>query len=178
MNIGIFALLLGLSFVSPNRDSRADGRPAGNDSRPAIRHSNNEKYYVAFKGSKQGQFKGEMNTKDGHETEGWFNVARFDLGGENPIESTGAAHSTESGRRRHEPVTLTRYVDAASPKLWTARQGAEQFSSVTIKAAITQKGREDEEYTITLTNAQIIKLETKNGTETIQFTYDEMTRRK
>jgi type VI protein secretion system component Hcp len=66
--------------------------------RPA--HPTSMTMYISFKGSKQGQLKGETKGKGGREKEGWFQIQSIDLA--------------------HKPVVITKETDGSSPQLLQA----------------------------------------------------------
>jgi len=108
--------------------------------------------YVSFKGTKQGQFKGE--TIKGNRKDKWVAVLAFGIGVESPLDNaTGQA----SGKRKHSPIVITKEWGAASPQIFQALATNEILSSVEIQ--ITQgngSGKETVYHTISLTNAQIV----------------------
>jgi type VI secretion system secreted protein Hcp len=77
------------------------------------------KAYASFKGEKQGTLKGSGRTKGTNAgksvlTGAWFG---FSFGVQAPKDSiVGMA----TGKRRHQPVTIRKEVDAASPQLFAA----------------------------------------------------------
>lgn len=107
--------------------------------------------YVSFKGSKQGQFKGETKTTGRQDK--WTDVVAFKMQSETPFDvKTGQT----TGRRTHDPLTITRLIDNATPKLVNAFGSGEMFSEMVIEVVeATSTGREQVTERITLTNATI-----------------------
>jgi type VI secretion system Hcp family effector len=134
---------------------------------PAFMHPNAFQSYVSFKGTKQGQLKGESE-KTGREKDGWFNVIAFDMGSERPID---AAQSTASGKRKHAPFVITREVDEATPLLMQALSSNEVFETVTIQTFDDKKLAK----TVVLSNAVLTSVHKDGTKETATFTYDRLT---
>lgn len=107
--------------------------------------------YLSIKGNKQGQFKGE-GTQDKRKDK-WIEVLAFQMGVKAPYDvGTGLG----SGKRRHQPVTITKEWGAASPQLWQALTSNETLQSVEIQFTRTSgTGAEQVYETIKLTNAVI-----------------------
>lgn len=123
--------------------------------------------YVSFKGTKQGQLKGE-SSKASRRDKSWFVLQSFDFGGESPAD---ASRSAAAGKRPHKAFSLTKEVDGATPLLLQAHLTNETFESVIMQ---TVNDQNQVSKTITLRNA-IISAITKNGnSESISFTYDLM----
>jgi type VI secretion system secreted protein Hcp len=71
--------------------------------------------YMSFTGQKQGVFKGNIKSKGSHA--GKSIVFGLSYGVQAPRDiATGMA----SGKRRHQPITIRKEVDAASPQLLRA----------------------------------------------------------
>jgi type VI secretion system secreted protein Hcp len=85
--------------------------------------------YVAFKGTKQGQLKGESTKGQSSQKSGWKNkvVLSFEFGLQSPRD---ASSGLPTGKRTHSPITITREVDSASPLLWQALCTNEALESV------------------------------------------------
>jgi type VI secretion system secreted protein Hcp len=126
--------------------------------------------YVSFKGSKQGQLKGESD-KSSHKDKTWFEVQAFDLRGELPVD---AALPVAAGKRQHKPFLLTKGVDEASPKLLQAHVSNELFESVVIQ---TVNDQNQVSKTMTFKNALISEIKTSGNTESISLSYDSMDQR-
>jgi type VI secretion system Hcp family effector len=84
------------------------------------------KTFVSFKGSRQGQFKGTGNSKGGRESEGWFAVNAYSLGVETPKDPS----NTRTAKQQHNPVTIRKGPDASSPKLLEALNTREKLEVV------------------------------------------------
>jgi type VI secretion system secreted protein Hcp len=80
--------------------------------------------YASFKGTKQGQLKGESIKKAGENPKV---LLSFEYGLQSPID---AGAGKPKGPRTHSPITVTREVDAASPLLWQALCTNEALESV------------------------------------------------
>jgi type VI secretion system secreted protein Hcp len=80
--------------------------------------------YVSFKGTKQGQLKAE--TKG---SRSWKSkvLLEFQWGVQSPLDSNAGK---PKGPRTHDPITITREVDEASPLLWAALCTNEALESV------------------------------------------------
>jgi hypothetical protein len=103
---------------------------------------------VSFKGSRQGQFKGQ-NSKGGRESDGWFVVNSFSF----PVETPRV-------------VTIRKQTDAASPKLLEALNTSE-----TLEVVIQTMGPNDRVIkNVTLKNA-IVKGIHKDDWETVTLLY-------
>jgi type VI secretion system Hcp family effector len=138
----------------------------------SFNHPTGFKNYASFKGTKQGQFKGESNKgKSGREADGWFELQSFDLGGESPVD---ASRSAAAGKGQHKPFTLTKEVDGATPKLLQAHVTNETLESIVIQTVNEQNQASK---TITLKNAIISEIKTSGHIESISFSYDSMDQR-
>jgi type VI secretion system secreted protein Hcp len=84
--------------------------------------------YVSFKGSKQGQFKGE--SKKPARSGKWSEVEAFDFGVETPVDSNSGK---PTGRRQHQPIKITKAFGNATPQLMQACSTNEVFSEVVIE---------------------------------------------
>jgi type VI secretion system secreted protein Hcp len=144
-------------------------------------------WYIAVKGTKQGQFKGE-SVKSGHGSK-WSGILGFEYGVESPADTgSGAA----SGRRQHSPVTVTKENDPASPQILQAHSSREVLSEVVIQKLLRPLagggGNTPEVVVerITLTNAVISKVgrytalplghtsHPKNGYQNLEFTFEDI----
>lgn len=133
-------------------------------SHPTAFHS-----YASFKGTKQGQLKGETAGKGGREKEGWFELQSFSLGSSNAATASGKGGG--SGKEGHSSVVITKEVDAASPLLLNAHASNESLESVVIQ---TIDDNNKVTKTVTLTNAIISEIK-KNGTlESISLNFEKM----
>jgi type VI secretion system secreted protein Hcp len=132
-------------------------------SHPTAFHS-----YVSFKGTKQGQFKGETAGKGGREKDGWFLVNSFELGTQVPVDPKSGS---PKGARQHNPIVITREVDQASPLLWNAHLANETFEAIVIQTIDDQNKVTK---TTTLTNALISEIKKSGTLEAVTFTYDQV----
>lgn len=71
----------------------------------------------------------------------------------------------ETGRRQHEPITIVREVDEASPLIWQALCTNESYVSATLSFARPDNsgGREIVTHTIELTNGAIVGYRSWHG---------------
>lgn len=92
-----------------------------------------------------------------------------------------------TGKRVHEPLTVTKVYDKASPKLYQALCSGERFSNVTLKwYRIDPSGLEEHYFTIKLENAIIVSMrpwtpncldpatESLQHMEDVSFTYEKI----
>jgi type VI secretion system Hcp family effector len=149
MNRYTFSLLLALFSLS--------------FSHPTAFHS-----YVSFKGTKQGQFKGESAGKGGREKDGWFLLSSFEMSSEVPVD---AKSGKPTAARQHNPIHITKETDAASPLLLNAHFTNETFESVIIQTVDDQNKTTRR---ITLTNALISDIKKNGALEDISFTYEKI----
>jgi type VI secretion system secreted protein Hcp len=111
--------------------------------------------YIAVKGNKQGQFKGESMRVTRKEK--WMQVLAFQMGLHLPLD---AATGQASGKRRHKPVTITKEWGAASPQGLAACATNEALTEVAIEFLKTkQDGQEYVYQTVTLTDAVLVAVE-------------------
>jgi len=90
--------------------------------------------YVSFKGEKQGAFKGTGRSKGNHTGKSVLLGAWFTLGVQSPKDSIAGL---PVGKRRHQPITIRKEVDPASPQLFTAFTSRESLAA---KIEIFQAG--------------------------------------
>jgi type VI secretion system secreted protein Hcp len=112
--------------------------------------------YMTLEGIKQGPIKGNGMTEQIHLV--------------SVVRDTPMATGASVGRRRHSTITITKEIDAASPKLYTALVSNETFKSV----VFTFQGGSGGEKTaqkIVLTNATILSVRKSGGNEMITFDY-------
>jgi type VI secretion system secreted protein Hcp len=109
--------------------------------------------FMTVTGAKQGPIKGEAASGSIQ----LVSVAR------------DAASGMATGKRMHSTITITKNVDAASPKLYAASSTHEPLSNVTI-TFVGGSGGEKVAQRITLTNATILSAR-KHGQEEV-FTLD------
>jgi len=135
--------------------------------------------YLTLSGQHQGKIEGGC-TIQGHE--GSILVQGVDHTIEIPKSiQTGLP----TGRRIHGPLTITKEIDKASPKLFQALTSGEQLSSAKLEYhRISPKGTEELYYTVEIKNAVITSirkyvpncLDPQNKTighmEDVSFTYE------
>jgi type VI secretion system secreted protein Hcp len=132
-----------------------------------------EKYYLKVEGTKQGQFKGEVERNGSR----WIEITAFSAGVQSPRD---AATGQASGKRQHKPIVITKEIDKASPQLLQAVTTNEVLKEVVIQSVRPEpKGKEQVYQTITLTNAVISKVKgfsgkNKNEEEQFQFTFQKI----
>jgi type VI secretion system secreted protein Hcp len=111
--------------------------------------------YIAVKGTKQGQFKGESTRATRKDK--WMQVLAFQMGLHLPLD---AATGQASGKRQYKPVTITKEWGAASPQGLAACASNESLSDVAVEFLKTkQDGQEYVYQTVTLTDALLVAVE-------------------
>lgn len=120
--------------------------------------------YVSFKGTKQGQFKGESSK--GREKDGWFAIVAFEFSVEAPVDPKSGR---PAAKPKNKPIVITKEVDAASPLLLNAHYTNETFESIIIQ---TLDDQNKVTKTITLKNAVISDIKKNGTTEAVSFNYD------
>lgn len=114
--------------------------------------------YMVINGTKQGQFKGERMSEE--------------------IAVTSVSHDVNmasrmtTGKRQHGSISITREVDAASPKLFQAMNTHEPLNDVMIVFRTSGGGAGKVAKTINLKNAMITAVRVSGRTETITIEYD------
>ncbi len=112
--------------------------------------------YMTLEGVKQGHIKGEGMSENIHLV--------------NVVRDTPMATGMAVGRRRHTTVTVTKEIDAASPKFATALVTNEVFKNVEIVFQGGSGGAKTAQR-IVLTNATILSVRKAGRTEQITFDY-------
>jgi len=110
--------------------------------------------YMTIKGTKQGSIRKDATSDSIH----LIRVAH------------DAATGTASGRRTHSPITVTKEIDWASPKLVLAFSSHEMLSEVTISFQGASPNKRIVEK-IVLKNAMIVSIRKSGNTEQITFDY-------
>ncbi len=110
--------------------------------------------YMTVKGVKQGSIKGNGMS----ESIQLVSVVR------------DAASGMSTGRRTHSTITITKEVDAASPKLTAALSSNETLSEVVITFVGASGGAKTAQK-IVLTNATILSIRKAGGKEQIKLDY-------
>jgi type VI secretion system secreted protein Hcp len=113
--------------------------------------------YMTIEGTKQGKIKGDAMAEK--------------------ISVSAVIHQTKmdgipdmaTGRRQHGSVTITKEIDAASPKLMQAMNTHESLSNVSIVFRSTGAGKSVQ--TLVLKNAMITAIRLSRHTETIDIEY-------
>jgi type VI secretion system secreted protein Hcp len=115
--------------------------------------------FMTIKGQKQGQFKGQpIPHKDGDK---WIEILAFQMGVQSPRD---AASGLPSGKRQHQPLTITKERGAATPQIWQALWNNEILQSVELHFVRSGgTGQEAVYQTIHLTNATISHFENYSG---------------
>lgn len=136
------------------------------------------KFLLTMTGTKQGKIKGSNTKKEG------------DLDFSRGVECHGFSYSVtvpydaqaghSSGQRSHKPLTITKEVDSASPKLLQALCTNETFKSVTLQFGKTgSSGKPLPFRTIELVNGVIVDIRQAQGTtgkrrELVTLAYDDL----
>lgn len=142
-------------------------------SSPASPALGGEKYYVKIEGTKQGQFRGDVQRNGSH----WSEIASFAQAVETPRDATSGQ---ASGKRQHKPITITKEPGAATPQLLQAAASNEILKEVVIQSVrIGPQGKELVYQTIKLINANVARVKktgpkNKNEQEQIEFTFQKI----
>ena len=109
--------------------------------------------YLQLKGQIQGDIKGSVTQKG---REGKIMVIAFNHEVQSPRDvATGQA----TGKRMHKPFVITKEIDKSSPLLYTALVNNENITSWELQCfAASNRGVEVNNYTVRLTNANIIDI--------------------
>jgi type VI secretion system secreted protein Hcp len=111
--------------------------------------------FIAVKGNKQGQFKGE-STQVARKDK-WIQVLSFQMGVQSPQDSTTGR---PSGKRQYKPVVITKEWGAASPQALTACATNEVLTDVAIEfSKVRPNGQEYIYQTVSLTDAILVAVE-------------------
>jgi type VI secretion system secreted protein Hcp len=106
---------------------------------------------LAIRGTKQGQFKGDVAPKG--PAEKWIRCSQFLLSLTSPRD---AATGMASGKRQYAPIVITKEWDAASPQIFQAASTNEVLAQVELEFLRPSPTGVDTVFqTITLTNATI-----------------------
>lgn len=118
-------------------------------------------FYFSIEGSTQGQFKGESRRESRADT--WM----VGLGFEHAIEAPrDVATGRASGKRQHGPIRVTKEWGPATPQILQALATHEILPSVVFEFLKTdESGQEYVYYTIRLTNAVVLGVSQRTGTE-------------
>ena len=138
--------------------------------------------YLKLEGKNQGALEGDC-TQKGHEK--WILVYQI----EHSIEIPRDTHTgLPTGQRIHNPLTITKKIDPASPLLYQACASGEQMKTFMLDYhQISEKGQEVLYFQVQLENAIIVKIrhykpltfleENKpyHDMEEVSFTYEKIT---
>jgi type VI secretion system secreted protein Hcp len=115
------------------------------------------KFLLTMTGTKQGKIKGSSTKKEGDlDYSQGMECHGFNY---NVMAPHGSQSGVASGRRRHQPVTITKEVDSASPKLWQALCSNETFKSARLQFAKPGSGGKSLPFrTIELINGAIVDI--------------------
>ena len=121
------------------------------------------KFLLTMTGTKQGKIKGSNTKKEGDlDFSQGVECHSFSYSVTVPYDSR-SGHS--SGQRSHKPLTITREVDSASPKLLQALCTNETFKSVALTFGKTGSGGKSLPFrTIELINGVIVDIRQAQGT--------------
>ncbi len=116
--------------------------------------------YLKLKGETSGDIKGSV-TQSGREDSIMVIAFNHEI-----ISPRDAASGLPTGKRQHKPIIITKEIDKSSPLLYTLLVNNEQISEWELQFwAPSPSGKEEQHYTIALTNASIsaIKAEMLNN---------------
>jgi type VI secretion system secreted protein Hcp len=127
-------------------------------------------------GATQGHIQGGV-IKPG--LEGWIEVIGLD---HEIISPRDAASGLPTGKRQHKPLTITKELDKSTPLLFQALVNNENLKDVELRFFRPGKaGKEEQYFTIKLTNASIssVKMQNDSGsavetTEHVSFVYQKI----
>ena len=129
--------------------------------------------YISFKGEKQGAFRGSTRRNGTHPWKSSVLAASFDYGMQTPVDFIKGSYAT--GMRRHQPITVRKEVDAASPQLLQACCTNETLSSVIEFVKADKVGKPN--YILNLTGGRVLGIKhlptTPKGTKHLQDKWDE-----
>jgi type VI secretion system secreted protein Hcp len=109
--------------------------------------------YLTVTGAKQGAIQGDVTLKG---REGTIAVTAVSSQIDSMFDPTSGA---ASGKRQHQPISITKRIDQASPKLYTAMVTNETLTDVTLafwSPLPDGTGMQTPYFTIKLTNATIV----------------------
>ena len=136
------------------------------------------KFLLTLKMTKQGDVKGSSTKREGDLDYSKGMVCHgFNYSVITPLGSQSGA---SSGKRSHQPVTITKEVDSASPKLWQALCSNETFKSARLQFAKPGSGGKSLPFrTIELINGAIVDIRqapssTGKRCEYVTLAYEEL----
>jgi len=167
--MGVVGVALAQQFPAPVPDRPLrPGIPTPNEATKTAPVNAGE-FLVSIEGAKQGRFKGEGNkdqTRD--KIVGLFY--------QHEMAAKRDADGKPEGRARHEVLTITKGVGAASPQILQAAASGEVLKTVVIE--MYQGGTAEAFYTVTLSNARIVSLKQFNEKgwyyETVGLSFEKM----
>jgi type VI secretion system secreted protein Hcp len=106
--------------------------------------------YIAIKGIKQCQFKGETEAVERRDK--WMEIFAFTMGLESALD---AATGQPSGKPQYKPVTIVKQWGAASPQLLQACATSEVLTEVAIEFTRANSAGMDVTQAVKLTNASV-----------------------
>jgi len=106
--------------------------------------------YIAIKGVKQGQFKGETTAVERQDK--WMEIFAFTMELDAPHDP---ATGQPSGRRQYKPVTVVKHWGAASPQILQAGATNEVLSEVEVQFSRANTSGTQVAQTVRLTNAMV-----------------------
>ena len=120
------------------------------------------KFLMTMKLTKQGDLKGSSTKKEGDlDYSKGMECHGFNHAVVTPIDPNSGALS---GKRRHNPITIRKEVDAASPKLFQALVTNEVFKTAKLQfSKVGPNGKPAAALTIELTNGRIIDIKPAAG---------------
>ncbi len=111
--------------------------------------------YLKLKGQKQGDIKGSVTQKG---REGTIMVIGFH---HEVVSPTDPSTGLSTGKRHHTPFIITKEIDKSTPMLYSALVNNENLTSWELQCfALKGTGVEANNYTVNLTNARIVDINT------------------
>ena len=114
--------------------------------------------------------KGESTDKDHKD---WIEVLSVGQSISQSASSTAGGGGTT--RSQHEPFTITKHIDLASPKLYEACSGGKHIKNVTIEMMRTSGDKRDKYMVVGLKEVIILRVATsgsgENLTDSVSFNY-------
>jgi type VI secretion system secreted protein Hcp len=132
--------------------------------------------YLKLTGAKQGEIKGSTPKGKGKGSDG-IEISEFSFGVEAPRDSQSGL---PTGQRKHNPIVITREVDAASPLLFQALCTNEVFKTALIEFdKVGTGGKASSIRTIELINGRISSIthapnHSGKRSERISFDYEQV----
>ncbi len=136
------------------------------------------KFLMTIKLTTQGSIKGSSTRKDGDlDFSKGMECHAFNYGVVTPFDSSSG---NLAGKRKHDPITITREVDSASPKLLQALVTNEVFTAARLEfTRVGSDGKPLDVHSIELTNGRIAGIRpSKDATgkrcEDVTLVYDRL----